>query len=110
MPRRDVKGMCAAFEFLVMTPAIANLVRDNKTFRIDSAIQTGKKFGMQLLDDHLWQLYTEGKIDATECVDKSKDPDEMARRIQQAGGAISRSDMSNMQVPGEPPRPQAVGQ
>jgi len=112
MPRADVKGMCAAFEFLVMTPAIANLVRDNKTFRIDSAIQTGKKYGMQLLDDHLWQLYSENKIDEVQVVDKSKDPDEMARKIQQSGGKVARTDMSDMNVPGEPGgkrQPQAVG-
>jgi twitching motility protein PilT len=54
LKRVDTKGMVAAYEFLVVTPAIANLIRDNKTFRIDSAIQTGKKYGMQLLDDHLW--------------------------------------------------------
>jgi twitching motility protein PilT len=48
------QGRVAAYEFLVVTPAIANLIRDNKSFRIDSAIQTGKKYGMQLLDDHLW--------------------------------------------------------
>jgi len=112
MPRADVKGMCAAFEFLVMTPAIANLVRDNKTFRIDSSIQTGKKYGMQLLDDHLWQLYSENKIDEVQVVDKSKDPDEMARKIQQSGGKVARTDMSDMNVPGEPGgkrQPQAVG-
>ena len=50
-------GMIAAYEFMVTTPAIANLIRENKTFRIDSAIQTGKKYGMQLLDEHLWSLF-----------------------------------------------------
>jgi twitching motility protein PilT len=49
-PRINSPGMVAAYEFMVVTPAIANLIRENKTFRIDSAIQTGKKFGMQLLD------------------------------------------------------------
>src|SRR5512137_3025948 len=64
LPRIDRKGMVAAYEFLVVTPAIANLIRDNKTFRIDSAIQTGKKFGMQLLDEHLLQLYRDKVIAA----------------------------------------------
>ncbi|MHC5002465.1 MAG: type IV pilus twitching motility protein PilT, partial [Planctomycetota bacterium] len=50
--RIDAGGRVASYEFLVVTPAIANLIRENKTFRIDSAIQTGRKFGMQLLDDH----------------------------------------------------------
>jgi len=58
--------MVAAYEFLVVTPAIANLIRENKTFRIDSAIQTGKKYGMQLLDEHLWSLYERGLIEAAD--------------------------------------------
>ena len=53
LPRIDKVGMMAAYEFLLVTPAIANLIRENKVYRIDSSIQTGKKFGMQLLDDHL---------------------------------------------------------
>src|ERR1700761_1280896 len=56
-PRVDTDGMVAAYEFMVNTPAIANLIREAKTFRIDSSIQTGKKFGMQLLDEHLLDLY-----------------------------------------------------
>src|SRR5881275_1891427 len=55
-PRVDVEGMLAAYEFLYVTPSVQNLIREAKTFRIDSEIQTGKRFGMQLLDDHLWML------------------------------------------------------
>jgi Tfp pilus assembly pilus retraction ATPase PilT len=44
-------GRVAAYEVLVVTPGIANLIRENKTFRINSAIQTGAKFGMNLMDD-----------------------------------------------------------
>jgi twitching motility protein PilT len=80
-PRVDVDGMIAAYEFMVVTPAIANLVRENKTFRIDSAIQTGKKFGMQLLDEHLLQLYNDGKISDIEAIDKSRRPAEIAERM-----------------------------
>jgi twitching motility protein PilT len=75
------KGMVAAYEFMVVTPAISNLIRENKTFRIDSAIQTGRKYGMQLLDEHLWELYVAGKIDATEAVDKSRRPGDMQDKI-----------------------------
>ncbi len=50
-------GRVAAYEMLVVTPAIANLIRENKTFRITSAIQTGPKQGMQLLDDHMFKLW-----------------------------------------------------
>ncbi len=68
------KGRVAAFEFMVVTPAIANLIRENKSYRIDSSIQTGKKLGMQLLDEHLWRLYDEGKITLEELLDKGRDP------------------------------------
>lgn len=68
------KGRVAAFEFMVVTPAIANLIRENKTYRIDSSIQTGKKLGMQLLDDHLWQLYEMGRITMAEMLDKGRQP------------------------------------
>ena len=55
-------GRCAAYEILVVTPGIANLIRENKTFRINSAIQTGAKFGMQLMDDALFKLWREQKV------------------------------------------------
>jgi len=71
----------AAYEFMVVTPAISNLIRENKTYRVDSAIQTGKKYGMQLLDEHLWKLYSEGKISDHEAVDKSRRPGEMQDKI-----------------------------
>jgi twitching motility protein PilT len=76
-PLATGKGRVAAYEFMVVTPAIANLIRENKTYRIDSSIQTGKKLGMQLLDDHLWQLYEIGKITLTEMLDKSRQPAEL---------------------------------
>ena len=59
---------------MVVTPAIANLIRENKTYRIDSSIQTGKKLGMQLLDEHLWNLYDTGVITLEEMLDKSRQP------------------------------------
>jgi len=71
------KGRVAAYEFMVVTPAISNLIRENKTFRIDSSIQTGKKLGMQLLDEHLWQLYDKGKIVLEEMLDKARSPGDL---------------------------------
>ena len=53
-------GRMPAFETLVVTPGIANLIRENKTFRINSAIQTGAKFGMFLMDDMLFQRWHDG--------------------------------------------------
>src|ERR1700712_5767163 len=73
-PRIDTEGMMAAYEFMYVTPAIQNLIRDNKSFRIDSEIQTGKRFGMELLDDNLWRHFTAGRISAEECIDKSRNP------------------------------------
>src|SRR5580765_5373372 len=61
-PRADQEGRLAAYEFMYVTPSIQNLIREGKTFRIDSDIQTGKRYGMQLLDDNLWIHFQAGKI------------------------------------------------
>src|SRR2546430_33705 len=84
-PRSDTDGMVAAYEFLYVTPGVQNLIREAETFRIDSEIQTGKRYGMQLLDDHLWMLFQSGKIAAEEAIDKSKVPSMMVDRMQRAG-------------------------
>ena len=73
-PLATGRGRVAAYEFMVVTPAIANLIRENKTYRIDSSIQTGKKLGMQLLDEHLWRLYDAGTIALEEMLDKGRQP------------------------------------
>ena len=93
LARSDKPGRVAAYEFLVVTPAISNLIRENKTFRIDSAIQTGKKFGMQLLDDHLWTLYSKGMISAEEMIDKGKDAGDLTQKVHRAGGLVGRSEL-----------------
>jgi Tfp pilus assembly ATPase PilU len=67
---------------MVVTPAIANLIRENKTFRIDSSIQTGKKYGMQLLDEHLLQLFMDNNISEEEALDKARHPGEMQDKIE----------------------------
>jgi twitching motility protein PilT len=90
LSRIDVQGMVAGYEFLVLTPAIANLIREGKTFRIDSMIQTGKKFGMQLLDDHLWSLYSRGMISAEEMIDKSKNPADLTDKVHKLGRTVGR--------------------
>src|SRR5688572_7311375 len=91
-PRVDTDGMVAAYEFMYVTPGIQNLIRENKSFRIDSEIQTGKKYGMQLLDDHLWMLFQAGKIGAEEAIDKSKNPGGMVDRMQRAGIMVDKED------------------
>lgn len=77
-------GRIAAHEMLVVTPAIANLIRENKTFRINSSIQTGAKFGMQLLDDHMFRLWKEGVVAKEEVLIKANKPDDLATRIARA--------------------------
>ncbi len=77
-------GRVAAYEMLVVTPAIANLIRENKTYRINSAIQTGHKLGMQLLDDHMFKLWREGTVDKREILAKANHPDELAAKIARA--------------------------
>jgi len=84
-PRADADGMIAGYEFMYVTPSIQNLIRENKTFRIDSDIQTGKRYGMQLLDDHLWHLLNAGKITQEEAIDKCKNPGGMVDRLRRAG-------------------------
>ncbi|MDH5543564.1 MAG: type IV pilus twitching motility protein PilT [Nitrospinota bacterium] len=69
--RIDKKGRCAALEILVVTPAVANMIREGKTFQIPSVIQTGKKFGMQSLDDAILELLQKGWISAEEAFNKS---------------------------------------
>src|SRR5688500_5819941 len=91
-PRVDTDGMLAAYEFMYVTPGIQNLIRENKSFRIDSEIQTGKRYGMQLLDDNLWMNFQAGKISAEEAIDKSKIPGQMVDRMQRAGIMMGKVD------------------
>lgn len=77
-------GRIAAYEMLVVTPAIANLIRENKTFRITSAIQTGQKLGMQLLDDHMFKLWKDGLVEKREILLKAHSVDELQIKIARA--------------------------
>jgi len=74
-------GRVAAYEMLVVTSAIANLIRENKTFRITSSIQTGHKLGMQLLDEHLFKLWKENTITKEDAIAKANLPDGLAERM-----------------------------
>jgi twitching motility protein PilT len=74
--RRDTKGRCAALEILIATPAVRNLIRDGKTFQIPTVLQTGKKFGMQSLDDAILDHLEKGRINPEDaylhCLDKAR--------------------------------------
>ncbi len=85
-------GRVAAYEVLVVTPGIANLIRENKTFRISSAIQTGAKFGMQLMDDALFNLWKDGKVTVEDILAKSHRPDDLAKRIVNARRGIMEEE------------------
>ncbi len=91
-PRVDVEGRVAAYEFMYVTPSIQNLIREAKTYRIDSDIQTGKKYGMQLLDDSLFIHCAAGRISPEEAVDKSKMPGAMVDKLQKAGFMVATTD------------------
>ena len=68
----------------MVTPAIANLIREAKTYRINSSIQTGRKFGMQLLDDALFNLWKTGLCEEDDVVIKSNNPGELKAKIAMA--------------------------
>lgn len=82
--RIDQKGRCAALEILVCTPAIANLIREGKTFQIASAMQTGKAAGMQTLDDAIQDLLNKQWISAEEAHEKSIDKTRYSKLLKTA--------------------------
>jgi twitching motility protein PilT len=69
--RVDQKGRVAALEILIATPAVRNLIRESKTFQLNSVIETGRKHGMQALDDAIMGLLKEGKIDPEQAYNKA---------------------------------------
>ncbi len=74
--RVDVKGRVAALEILICTPAVRNLIRESKTHQILSSMQTGKKYGMQTLDDAIFELLEKKRISAEDayanCYEKAR--------------------------------------
>jgi twitching motility protein PilT len=85
-------GRVAAYEILRVTPAIGNLIRENKTFRINSSIQTGAKLGMQLLDDHLFKLWEDKKVTKENALAKAQSADDLMQRFFNAERGIVESD------------------
>jgi twitching motility protein PilT len=80
LPKKP-EGVIAAYEMMVVTPAIQNLIRENKTYRIDSSIQTGRKHGMFLLDESLFKLWRAGSVEKEEVLLRSSKPAELAAKI-----------------------------
>ena len=83
IPRCDKPGRVAVFEIMVNTPSIGALIRDNKTFRIGSDIQTGAKYGMVALDACLLEKYDQGLISQEEVITKAQDPATAMVKIQE---------------------------
>src|SRR3954471_9234883 len=83
VPRIDGKGRVLALEVLTNTPAVANVIREAKTYMLPGIIQTGRKQGMRLMDDSLGELFNKGLISADEAVSRSEQ--KQAMRLHVAG-------------------------
>jgi twitching motility protein PilT len=81
LPKKRGRGRAMACEIMVATPAIRALIRDDKIHQIYSSMQSGKKHGMQTMNDALYQLYTNREVDQEECERVSNDPKEFLRMI-----------------------------
>lgn len=83
VPKKDGSGRVMALEMLVNTAAVANCIREGKTFMIPGLIQTGKAQGMRLMDDSLQELYLKGIINAEECNVRATDKALMEKFLQE---------------------------
>ncbi len=81
--RADGPGRVAAFEIMITTSAIQALIRESKTYRLTSEIQTGAKYGMITLDAHLMALYQAGKISYEDLITKSQDPESIVLKLEE---------------------------
>ena len=81
LPKKDQSGRVAAFEVMIMTSAIANLIRKNETNKIPSTIQTSRKLGMITLDDFLIDLYKRGLISREVALDAAQDDKDLEVRL-----------------------------
>ncbi|HOJ20772.1 MAG TPA: type IV pilus twitching motility protein PilT [Armatimonadota bacterium] len=91
LPRAGMPGRVCAMEIMICTPAIRNLIRENKAHQIPSAIQTGANVGMQSMDQHLRDLYQKGIITYELALERAMNPDELKKMLagregQPAGG------------------------
>jgi len=91
LPKKP-EGLIAAYEMMVVTPAIRNLIRENKTYRIDSSIQTGRKNGMFLLDDMLFRLWKDDLCEKEEVLLKSSRPTDLAAKIAAAERGMAEDE------------------
>jgi twitching motility protein PilT len=90
LPRKDGRGRMLAMEILVATPAIRNMIREEKVHQIYSAMQAGQKFAMQTMNQALANLYLRGQITRQEAISRSLYPDELLRLVEQPVQMASR--------------------
>jgi twitching motility protein PilT len=90
VPRRDGRGRVLALEILIATPAIRNLIREEKGHQIYSALQVGQKFGMQTMNQSLANLYLRRQISRPEALARSSYPEELHRLMDQPVAAATR--------------------
>ena len=81
LPHSSGAGRVAAFDIMMNTSAVQNLIRENKAFRINSVIETSKNLGMRLMDDHLFELFTLGSITREITLSKAQDNMSLEKRI-----------------------------
>jgi len=98
LPRASGKGRVMAAEILVVTPAIRALIRDDKAHQIYSMMQSGKKYGMQTMNDALHSLYASGTVSLDDVLRASHDQAELTRMI---GGSAERDGNSVKMTPME---------
>lgn len=91
LPRRSGFGRVAGLEIMITTPAIQNLIRENKSFRITSSIQTGHKFGMFLLDEYLADLVRNKLVTREDAMAKCQDPEQFVRYL--AGAEVELAEV-----------------
>src|SRR5262245_27183766 len=91
LPRKP-EGLVSAYEMMVVTLAIQNLIRENKVYRINSSIQTGRNHGMFLLDESLFRLWKDGKCDKEEVLLRSSSPQDLAKKIANAEKGLFDED------------------
>src|SRR5919198_395672 len=101
LPKMKGRGRAMAAEILVVTPAIRALIRDDKIHQIYSMMQSGKKYGMQTMNDALYQLYMSREVAWEEVISASHDPIELAR--------MCNMQIDGMEMPDEGNKKQAVG-
>src|SRR5580704_2779463 len=98
LPRIDKPGRIAVYEIMINTPAVSALIRHNKTFRINSDMQTGAKYGMVTLDGYLMEKYQQGLIAREEVINKSQDQTSVIAKL--AEWEAAQAEAAANQEPG----------